>query len=186
MPLLSIRFQEFLSDQKMSSTWPRAEKFRGQIAQPRPTLFAAVVPVSCCLNQGVHSSAAPPAQGPTNSPQTPAKKQFSEELTLHEQDSGISHGVLVKVGEIGVNDGGPFATVSASADGGDDDAGMLKKGGILHPFSPHCDGLRVILKDATLENTSQFTWDELRKMGPAAEQFVSRNAKVIVTGRCEE
>ena len=33
-------------------------KFRGQIAQPRPTLFAAVVPVSCCLNRGVHSKSA--------------------------------------------------------------------------------------------------------------------------------
>jgi len=125
----------------------------------------------------------PPLQPP---PEQPPRKAFSDTLSLSERGTAATHGVLVKAGDIAIDDGGFYVDVSASMDSGPV-SDRLHKGQSFRLYSVDCTYVDISISDVFVRPLKPgMTLDEIAKFGPVGELMVTREAKIIVSGKCAE
>ncbi len=118
----------------------------------------------------------------------PKRIRFNEDFTLGEKDSFVSkHGVTVKVGDIYSLEGrGVLANVGASPEGPVEYLDSYSKGAQISLARNDCDSLLVVVRDIELSWPSSIPREDLLKMGPGAERFITRKVTGSVSGKCEE
>ncbi|QPF83350.1 hypothetical protein IC762_27100 [Bradyrhizobium genosp. L] len=124
---------------------------------------------------------------PTPPPPPPAKRvSFAEDFSLGENDAYTSsHGISIRTHYI-MMENGIVAEIGASATGDVELLQKMRRGQQIALHRNDCDWLTVTIKDIDLSPQGGMTFDQLSKMGPAAEMFITRKVVGNITGRCEE
>jgi hypothetical protein len=115
---------------------------------------------------------------------------FEDKFSLGERENKIIHGVSIYIGNI-INDGlatyAEFGFIdNENIHSETVNTSKVRKGSELKVNRPGCAYIAISIDDVELYPKDGLTFEDLKKLGPAAEMFIVRKVNGKVSGRCAE